>query len=122
MEVNVKKNKDTRTAADILDQLRKEHFAFSQVNPDHFPDFSGSDRTTDFLRARWNSADKAGRVMILRSLLENERAKERRIQDLITEAESCLSDSERKLLRKKEESRTVRPQKKQSTYQRLILT
>ncbi len=94
----MKNSKDSRSAADVLDQLRKEHFSFSQVNPDIFPDFQANDRSTMFLKAKWEKSDKAERVMILQSLLENEKAKQRRLEELIEEAQRCLDDDEKKIV------------------------
>lgn len=101
--------KEDRSAAEILEQLRKEHFTFSQVNPDVFPDFQASDRSTQFLKAKWDKSTKAERVMILQSLLENEKAKQRRLEELIEEAKRCLDDDEKKVLEaKKKHLRTLR--------------
>lgn len=105
----MKNTKDSRSAADILDQLRKEHFTFSQVNPDIFPDFQAHDRSTQFLKAKWDKSDKAERVMILQSLLENEKAKQRRLEELIEEAKRCLDDNEKKIVNeKKKHLRTLK--------------
>jgi DNA-directed RNA polymerase specialized sigma subunit len=102
-------SKDSRSAADVLDQLRKEHFSFSQVNPDIFPDFQANDRSTMFLKAKWEKSDKAERVMILQSLLENEKAKQRRLEELIEEAQRCLDDNEKKIVNeRKKHLRTLR--------------
>lgn len=105
----MKNSKDSRSAADVLDQLRKEHFSFSQVNPDIFPDFQANDRSTMFLKAKWEKSDKAERVMILQSLLENEKAKQRRLEELIEEAQRCLDDNEKKIVdERKKHLRTLR--------------
>lgn len=105
----MKNSKDSRSAADVLDQLRKEHFSFSQVNPDIFPDFQANDRSTMFLKAKWENSDKAERVMILQSLLENEKAKQRRLEELIEEAQRCLDDNEKKIVNeRKKHLRTLR--------------
>ncbi|PWT27091.1 hypothetical protein [Butyrivibrio fibrisolvens] len=105
----MKNSKDSRSAADVLDQLRKEHFSFSQVNPDIFPDFQANDRSTMFLKAKWEKSDKAERVMILQSLLENEKAKQRRLEELIEEAQRCLDDNEKKIVNeRKKHLRTLR--------------
>ncbi|WP_027203208.1 hypothetical protein [Butyrivibrio fibrisolvens] len=105
----MKNSKDSRSAADVLDQLRKEHFSFSQVNPDIFPDFQANDRSTMFLKAKWEKSDKAERVMILQSLLENEKAKQRRLEELIEEAQRCLDDNEMKIVNeRKKHLRTLR--------------
>ncbi len=105
----MKNSKDSRSAADVLDQLRKEHFSFSQVNPDIFPDFQANDRSTMFLKAKWEKSDKAERVMILQSLLENEKAKQRRLEELIEEAQRCLDDDEKKIVNeRKKHLRTLR--------------
>ena len=105
----MKNSKDSRSAADVLDQLRKEHFSFSQVNPDIFPDFQANDRSTIFLKAKWEKSDKAERVMILQSLLENEKAKQRRLEELIEEAQRCLDDDEKKIVNeRKKHLRTLR--------------
>jgi len=94
----MKDYKENRSPADILDQLRKEHFAFSQVNPDIFPDFQAHDRSTQFLKAKWDKSGKAERVIILQSLLENEKAKQKRLEELIDEAKRCLDDDEKKVI------------------------
>ena len=105
----MKNSKDSRSAADVLEQLRKEHFSFSQVNPDIFPDFQANDRSTMFLKAKWEKSDKAERVMILQSLLENEKAKQRRLEELIEEAQRCLDDDEKKIVNeRKKHLRTLR--------------
>jgi DNA-directed RNA polymerase specialized sigma subunit len=105
----MKNSKDSRSAADVLDQLRKEHFSFSQVNPDIFPDFQANDRSTMFLKAKWEKSDKAERVMILQSILENEKAKQRRLEELIEEAQRCLDDNEKKIVNeRKKHLRTLR--------------
>jgi DNA-directed RNA polymerase specialized sigma subunit len=105
----MKNSKDSRSAADVIDQLRKEHFSFSQVNPDIFPDFQANDRSTMFLKAKWEKSDKAERVMILQSLLENEKAKQRRLEELIEEAQRCLDDDEKKIVNeRKKHLRTLR--------------
>lgn len=105
----MKNSKDSRSAADVLDQLRKEHFSFSQVNPDIFPDFQANDRSTMFLKSKWEKSDKAERVMILQSLLENEKAKQRRLEELIEEAQRCLDDNEKKIVNeRKKHLRTLR--------------
>lgn len=105
----MKNSKDSRSAADVLDQLRKEHFSFSQLNPDIFPDFQANDRSTMFLKAKWEKSDKAERVMILQSLLENEKAKQRRLEELIEEAQRCLDDNEKKIVNeRKKHLRTLR--------------
>jgi DNA-directed RNA polymerase specialized sigma subunit len=105
----MKNSKDSRSAADVLDQLRKEHFSFSQVNPDIFPDFQANDRSTMFLKDKWEKSDKAERVMILQSLLENEKAKQRRLEELIEEAQRCLDDNEKKIVNeRKKHLRTLR--------------
>ncbi|WP_027207355.1 hypothetical protein [Butyrivibrio fibrisolvens] len=105
----MKNSKDSRSAADVLDQLRKEHFSFSQVNPDIFPDFQANDRSTMFLKDKWEKSDKAERVMILQSLLENEKAKQRRLEELIEEAQRCLDDDEKKIVNeRKKHLRTLR--------------
>ncbi|WP_022758349.1 hypothetical protein [Butyrivibrio fibrisolvens] len=105
----MKNSKDSRSAADVLDQLRKEHFSFSQVNPDIFPDFQANDRSIMFLKAKWEKSDKAERVMILQSLLENEKAKQRRLEELIEEAQRCLDDNEKKIVNeRKKHLRTLR--------------
>ncbi|WP_027218793.1 hypothetical protein [Butyrivibrio fibrisolvens] len=105
----MKNSKDSRSAADVLDQLRKEHFSFSQVNPDIFPDFQANDRSTMYLKAKWEKSDKAERVMILQSLLENEKAKQRRLEELIEEAQRCLDDDEKKIVNeRKKHLRTLR--------------
>ena len=90
--------KEDRSAADIIYQLRKEHYTFSQVNPDIFPDFQAHDRSTRFLKEKWDKSGKAERVMILQSLLENEKAKQRRLEELIEEAKRCLDDDEKKIV------------------------
>lgn len=105
----MKNSKDSRSAADVLDQLRKEHFSFSQVNPDIFPDFQAHDRSTKFLKAKWENSGKAERVMILQSLLENEKAKQRRLEELIEEAQRCLDDDEKKIVNeRKKHLRTLK--------------
>lgn len=110
---------EVRSAADIVDQLRKEHFSFSKNNPNEFPDFSASDRSVEYLKKRWANADPAGRVVILQSLLENEKAKERRIRDLIEESKRCLSEEERKRFLEEQKNHSIRPEKKKRKYERL---
>jgi hypothetical protein len=47
--------------------------------------------------------------MILQSLLENEKAKQRRLEELIEEAQRCLDDNEKKIVNeRKKHLRTLR--------------